>query len=40
MILPAVLAKRRALGGSLSNGVLEIEFSAPETPEAAAEPVA
>ncbi|MCB0018478.1 MAG: ArsA family ATPase [Anaerolineales bacterium] len=30
MILPTVLAKRRALGGQLIEGSLEIEFSAPE----------
>lgn len=30
MILPSVLAKRRAGGGSLQNGVLEITFLAPE----------
>jgi arsenite-transporting ATPase len=30
MILPTVLAKRRAGGGSLQNGILEITFLAPE----------
>lgn len=35
MILPTVLAKRRAGGGSLENGILEITFLAPE-PEPAA----
>lgn len=30
MILPTVLAKRKALGGRLTEGVLEIEFNAPE----------
>ena len=36
MILPTVLAKRRAGGGSLQNGVLEITFLPPEpTPEPA-----
>ncbi|HSH03832.1 MAG TPA: TRC40/GET3/ArsA family transport-energizing ATPase [Anaerolineae bacterium] len=34
MILPTVLAKRKAVGGRLVDGILEIEFPAPEpTPE-------
>ena len=35
MILPAVLAKRRAAGGTLRDGTLEIDFLPPETPVAA-----
>jgi len=33
MILPAVLAKRKAESGVLRNGALEIDFSPPPTPE-------
>lgn len=41
MILPTVLAKRRASGGRLVNGVLEITFPPPApSPESAGEPVA
>lgn len=38
MILPAVLAKRKTGGGSLSEGTLEITFLPNEEPEEAAEP--
>jgi arsenite-transporting ATPase len=35
MILPVVLAKRRAAGGALRDGMLEIDFLPLETGEAA-----
>ena len=35
MILPAVLAKRRAAGGALRDGMLEIDFMPLEKPAAA-----
>jgi hypothetical protein len=33
MILPSVLAKRKATSGVLRNGVLEIDFAPPPPPE-------
>ncbi|MBP6804777.1 MAG: ArsA family ATPase, partial [Chloroflexi bacterium] len=33
MILPGVLAKRKAVGGVLRNGALEIDFSPPSLPD-------